>query len=103
MSEPTSLSLPEAAARLGVSLRVLRRAMRAGQIAAPAGLSASTRLSGEWLEAAQQTADATPTLFGRTVKQKVPPFARYRGTSAWRKYRRRVHDYARFRAAQDAK
>ena len=32
-------------------------------------------------------------------RQKVPPFARYKGTSAWRKDRRRVRDYARFRAA----
>ena len=32
-------------------------------------------------------------------RQKVPPFARYEGTSAWRKDRRRVRAYARFRAA----
>jgi hypothetical protein len=32
--------------------------------------------------------------------QKVPPFARYKGTSAWRKYRRRAREYARFRAAE---
>ena len=32
-------------------------------------------------------------------RQKVPPFARYEGTSAWRKYRRRAREYARFRAA----
>ena len=32
-------------------------------------------------------------------RQKVPPFARYEGTSAWHKDRRRVHAYARFRAA----
>ncbi len=32
-------------------------------------------------------------------RQKVPPFARYKGTSAWRKDRRRVREYARFRAA----
>ncbi len=35
----------------------------------------------------------------RASRQKVPPFARYRGTSAWRKDRRRVREYARFRAA----
>ncbi len=34
-----------------------------------------------------------------TPRQKVPPFARYEGTSAWRKNRRRVREYARFRAA----
>jgi len=32
-------------------------------------------------------------------RQKVPPFARYEGTSAWRKNRRRAREYARFRAA----
>ncbi len=32
-------------------------------------------------------------------RQKVPPFARYEGTSAWHKDRRRVRAYARFRAA----
>ncbi len=34
-------------------------------------------------------------------RQKVPPFARYKGTSAWRKDRRRVREYARFRASID--
>ena len=32
-------------------------------------------------------------------RQKVPPFARYKGTSAWRKDRRRVRAYALFLAA----
>ena len=34
-------------------------------------------------------------------RPKVPPFARYKGTSAWRKDHRRAREYARFRAAQD--
>lgn len=33
--------------------------------------------------------------------QKVPPFARFKGTSAWRKDRRRAREYARFRAAMN--
>ncbi len=33
-------------------------------------------------------------------RQKVPPFARYKGTSAWRKDRRRAREYARFLASQ---
>ena len=33
-------------------------------------------------------------------RQKVPPFARYKGTSAWRKYRNRVREYARFIATE---
>jgi len=32
-------------------------------------------------------------------RPKVAPFARFEGTSAWRKDRRRVRAYARFRAA----
>ena len=32
-------------------------------------------------------------------RQKVPPFARYKGTSAWRKDRRRARAYARFLAS----
>ena len=31
-------------------------------------------------------------------RQTVPPFARYEGTSAWRKDRKRVREYNRFRA-----
>ncbi len=41
--------------------------------------------------------EAAPSL--RKVRQKVPPFARYKGTSAWRKDRRRAREYARFLAA----
>lgn len=32
-------------------------------------------------------------------RPKVPPFARYEGTSVWRKDRKRVRAYAQFRAA----
>lgn len=34
-----------------------------------------------------------------TPRQKVPPFARFKGTSAWKKYSRRAREYALFRAA----
>ena len=40
-----------------------------------------------------------PTRRFGAPRQKVPPFARFKGTSAWRKYRRRAREYARFRAA----
>jgi hypothetical protein len=36
-------------------------------------------------------------------RQKVPPFARYKGTSAWRKNRLRVRAYAWFLAAEKLK
>ena len=35
-------------------------------------------------------------------RQKVPPFARYPGTSAWRKYRVRVRAYAAYLAGVHA-
>ena len=34
-----------------------------------------------------------------TARPKVPPFARYVGTSVWRKDRRRAREYAKFLAA----
>lgn len=40
-----------------------------------------------------------PTRRFGALRQKVPPFARFKGTSAWRKYRNRAREYARFRAA----
>jgi hypothetical protein len=40
-----------------------------------------------------------PAPRSRKYSQKVPAFARYEGTSAWKKNRRRVRAYAQFRAA----
>jgi hypothetical protein len=100
MSDTTTLGLPEAARRLGVPVRVLRRAIRAGKIPAPAHLNATTSLSPEWLSAAQAAAAASPNALSRAPRQKVPAFARYKGTSAWTKCRVRVRGYARFKAAQ---
>jgi hypothetical protein len=99
MSDTPSLGLPQAAQRLGVPVRVLRRAIRLGTIPAPPGLTATTRLSPEWLERAEAAVAASPKILNRTFVQKVAPFARYEGTSAWRKYPNRVRAYARFRAA----
>lgn len=48
---------------------------------------------------ASPPAPPTPARRFGAPRQKVPPFARYKGTSAWRKYRKRVREYARFRAA----
>jgi hypothetical protein len=98
MSEPTTLGFPEAAARLGVSLRVLRHAIRAGKIPAPAENTAVARLSADWLASAQKAVEANPTALNRAFPQKAPPFARYQGTSAWRKYAVRVRAYAAAKA-----
>jgi hypothetical protein len=99
MTDTIPLGLPGAAHSLGVPVRVLRRAIRAGKLPAPANLTATTVLSAEWVSSAQAALKATPALFSRTAAQRVPPFARYKGTSAWRKYTKRVRDYARFQAA----
>ncbi len=99
MTDTTKLGLSEAASRLGVPVRVLRRAIRAGKIPGPAKLTAVSSLSADWLATAQATAKATPSVLSRTVAQKVPAFARYEGTSAWRKYTKRVKEFAAFQAA----
>jgi hypothetical protein len=99
MNDTTTFGLPEAANRLGVTVRVLRRAMRTGKIPAPPDLTATVSLSADWLAAAQAAAAASPKVLSRNSPQKVPPFARYKGTSAWHKYRVRVREYARFQAS----
>ena len=96
MTDTVTLGFPEAAARLGVSLRVLRRAIRAGRVAAPAQNGATARLSADWLAGVEAAVNENPSALNRTFAQAVPPFARYPGTSAWRKYRTRVRDYYRF-------
>jgi len=99
MTNPSTLGFPEAAYRLGVSLRVLRHAIRTGKIPAPAQVTATATLTEAWFDSALAAAIASPTALNRTFSQKVPAFARYEGTSAWRKYRNRVREYNHFRAA----
>ena len=101
MSTSDTISLPEAARHLGVSVRALRHAMRAGKLPSPPHLTATASLSSEWLANAQAAIEASPKLLSSAAPQKVPPFARYDGTSAWRKYSIRVREYAHFRAAAD--
>ncbi len=102
MSDTFDLGFCEAARRLGVPVRTLRHAIRAGTIPAPPQLTATARLSAEWLEGAQAAVAASPKALKQTARQKVPAFARYEGTSAWRKYPRRVREYARFHATASA-
>ena len=99
MSDTSPIGLSQAARSLGISIRRLRRAIRAGTISAPEHLTATTALSAEWLSSTQSALEASPKALARTVRQKVPPFARYEGTSAWRKYSGRVREYARYQAA----
>jgi len=98
MTEPQKLSLPEAASHFGVPLWVLRRAIRAGALPAPEKLTATSFLPADWLASAQAALQEHPKALQRNLPQKAPPFAHYKGTSAWRKYATRVRDHARFQA-----
>jgi transcription elongation factor len=100
MTDTITFGLPDAARSLGVPIRVLRRAIRAGRIPAPAHLTATVSLSPEWLTSARAAAAASPNTLSRNPGQKTPAFARYKGTSAWHKYRVRVRGYANFKATQ---
>jgi hypothetical protein len=98
MSDTRTFGFPEAASRLGVSIWVLRRAIRDGKIPAPADASATATLTGAWLKKVEAAVKASPGILSRRLTQKVPAFARYEGTSAWRKYAKRVREYAHFQA-----
>jgi hypothetical protein len=98
MSDTTQLGFPEAARRLGVPLRILRRAIRAGRLPAPPHTAATASLPADWLAQVRASVAASPKALSRRSPQKVPPFARYEGTSAWRKYANRVREHARFHA-----
>jgi hypothetical protein len=95
-----TVGFPEAARRLGVPLRVLRRAIRAGRLPAPPSLAATASIPADWLQSAETAAAASPKVLSRSAPQKIPAFARYKGTSAWRKYTNRVQAYATFQATK---
>ena len=88
----STLSLPDAASHLGVPVRVLRRAIRLGTIPAPANLNALSLLSKEWLDSVHSAVAANPKAL-KVFPQKVPAFARYVGTSCFRKYPNRVREF----------
>ena len=98
MSDTSTFGFPEAARRLGVSVRALRLAIRAGKIPAPPHLTATATLTVDWFDSARAAVEASPKALSRACRQKVPAFARYEGTSAWRKYSNRVREYTRFHA-----
>jgi hypothetical protein len=98
-SAGADLGLPDAARHFGVSVRVLRHAMRAGALPCPVPLTATTALPRTWLAEAEAAVKQKPGLFKRGHAAKVPPFARYKGTSAWQKFRTRARAYAEYRAA----
>ena len=99
MNDAATVGFPEAARRLGVPLRVLRDAIHAGRIPAPAQGGATAGLSADWLKSAEAAVEKSPDALSRRHEQKVPAFARYEGTSAWRKYTNRVREYARYHAS----
>jgi predicted outer membrane lipoprotein len=102
MSEPATLGFPEAARRLGVALWVLRRAIRTGRLPAPPHATATATIPAAWLEHVEAAVKDKPELLSRSFQQKVPAFARYEGTSAFRKYGHRVREYAHFKARKRA-
>jgi hypothetical protein len=93
MTDTTTIGFQDAAASLGVPLRVLRAAIRAGKIPAPPFKHATAKLPAAWLATTKEAVKASPKALVRTFQQKVPPFARYEGTSCWRKYPIRVKEY----------
>ena len=99
MSDTGFLDFPQAARRLGVSLRLLRHAIRSGRVPAPPHGGATAKLPSDWFDSAKAAIEASPGAMRSGIAQKVPAFARYEGTSAWRKYPVRVRGYARFKAA----
>jgi predicted DNA-binding transcriptional regulator AlpA len=104
MTDAEFIGLSEAASALGISIGTLRRAIRAGTFPAPPHLAATAPIPAAWLKSAQAAVEASPNKsFSRATKQKVAPFARYEGTSAWRKYRNRVREYTRHQAETKAK
>lgn len=85
----TAITLQQAAQQLGVSLRTLQRAVFEGRVPAPPQQGALTWVSPAWVgEVGQHVEKADENIFGRVHRQKVKPFARYEGTSAWKKHRR---------------
>lgn len=101
MINTSKFGFPEVAQRFGVPISVLRRAIRAGRIPAPVDTRAVAHLSEEWVARVATAVQESPDALNRHLKQRVPPFARYQGTSAWRKYDNRVRDYAAFRAVAE--
>jgi hypothetical protein len=102
MSE-TPLNLHDAALRLGVPVRTLRHAIRAGKLPAPPSLSASAAVPADWLANIRSTLEASHDPVRNLRRPKVPAFARFEGTSFFTKFRVRARAYRRFRAgAQNA-
>ena len=99
MTDTVTFGLPDAARSLGVPLRVLRRAIFDGKIPAPPHLTATASVSTEWLSSAKAAVEKSPKALSRAFAQKVPPYARYEGTSAWHKYKNRVRQFAHFKSA----
>lgn len=97
----STFNFPAAASHLGVPVRVLRRAIRMGNVPTPAHLNALSQLSQEWFASVQLAVAANPKAL-KVFPQKVPAFARYEGTSCFRKYPNRVREYNAHKASVSA-
>jgi hypothetical protein len=98
MSE-TQLNLHGAAQRLGIPVRTLRHAIRAGKLPAPPSLSATAAVPADWLAGVQSTLETSHDAVRNLRKPKVPAFARFEGTSFYTKFRVRARAYRAFKAA----
>ena len=82
------MTMNEAAARLSVPLWVLRRSIFEGRVPAPPQNGALARVTAEWVQSVAAAAAADPAkVLSRTRRQAVKPFARYEGTSVWKRNR----------------
>jgi hypothetical protein len=97
MTATAQVGLQQAATTLGVTIGDLRRALRTGRLPAVPNLTATSVLSADWIAQAEAAA-SSPATFSRAGTQKVPAFARFKGTSAWQKYKNRARQYAAHRA-----
>ena len=81
------MTMNEAAARLSVPLWVLRRSIFEGRVPAPPQNGALARLTAEWVQSVAAAAADPAKVLSRTRLQSVKPFARYEGTSVWKRNR----------------
>ncbi len=80
------MTMNEAAARLSVPLWVLRRSIFEGRVPAPPQKGALAHVTAEWVKSVAAAAAAEPAkVLSRTRRQSVEPFARYQGTSVWKR------------------
>ncbi len=95
----TQFNLQSAAQRLGVPVRSLRTAIRAGKLPAPPSLAATAAVPADWFAGVRSTLETSHDAVRNLRPRKVPAFARFEGTSFYTKFRVRARAYRAFKAA----